>query len=161
MRSAFDTELKNAEATSDWRPIDDILLVPGIPWETRAKLVDRVRKLPGSSIPGKLQASPLMRAGVPSRQVTAAPPASGSDRPALTHNVGRWLFDKANAALDPRQPASAAPNFEPDWIYDQVLRTDEDPTYRPIAAGTKRLAAALERLGPAPDRTSTSGSRGS
>jgi hypothetical protein len=143
---AFDDDLKSAERTTDWRPIDDVLLVPGIEVGKRAKLVGRVRAFP--HIGGDQQGDGVARTADGETQPSNKD-AAALGRAALTRNLGMWLFEQANSALGPNRRSSSTPDFEPAWIYDELPETRTDKSYRPIADGMKRVEDALQMLGPA------------
>jgi len=144
LHHAFNSELKNAAKTSNWRLVDDVLLVPGIEARERAVLVKRVRDLPGASKDDQGETGATTAdAGAPPHQEAAE-----LGRAMVTRNFNWWFFEKANAAFSPSRPSPPAPDFEPAWIDDEKLEPETDKTYQPIASLAKALKNAVQRIGP-------------
>ena len=141
---AYQADLNSAERTTEWRLLDDVLLVPGIEAGRRAKLVERVREFP------RVAKNEQDTAGT-SPVADDASKSKGMEelgRAAFTRNLGRWFFEQGVSALDGKQQARAVPDFEPSWIYDEQIDTAYDKSYRAIADRVNRVAAAIKKLDP-------------
>jgi hypothetical protein len=139
---AYRDDLASAERTTEWRLLDDVLLVPSVDAARRTKLVERVREFP------RVAKNAEGAAGTAPDEANQ-PPGKGMEeigRAAFTHSLGRWFFEQGVSALDGKQQARAAPDFEPAWIYDEQIDTADDKSYRPIADRVNRVAAAIQKI---------------
>jgi hypothetical protein len=147
---AFGRDLEIALGTPDWRPIDDVLLVPRIPREKRAKLVERIAQFPRelTAQQGEGETPATAPDAEPKNKATVE-----AARALLTRNFGMWLFGAANAALDSNGQPATPTEFEPAWIYTEPLKPSEDPSCRSIADGLKLISGPLKDLVPKPSES--------
>jgi hypothetical protein len=145
LRRDFVEDVKDAEGVTNWRAIDDVLLVPDIEVKRRVKLVERARVFP--RLVGEDKSTGL--AGTDDTTTPAKSAVAELGRAAFTRNLGRWLFEEGSAALDPKHQSGAGPDFEPSWIYDERPETKADESYLPTTQGMRDTESALRALGPA------------
>ncbi len=155
LQSAFRANLDSAERTPTWRLIDDVLLVPEIASDHRVKLVEQAERLPlltsRESTSGGVGAS-----GAPAPAGTAAGPDAQAKadargelvRTAVYRNWDRQFFDWVGRAFAPGSKATGDDDSEPQEIYSEPIKAEQDKNYARVAGGMKELLAAMEKLDP-------------
>jgi hypothetical protein len=153
LERAFGAVLERSERPSDWRLVDDLLLVPAIVSSRREQLVACASKLPltsgGQSGDGELRTSEPGAPGATSKDAGGPMQADVKGelvKTAVYRNWDRAFFDWVSRALAPGSTPAAAEDDEPREIYSEPTKTEEDKTYVRIAGGATKLAEALESV---------------